>query len=580
MSGSTVIGHSPYLSNPELAKAMFEGTRVGEKFVDTAQKTAQALFNTRVADDAGSPRAKRSADLNTPALTPPKKEVDSGSKLTELLGRLMTLLGEVSLSQLESRLATWSALMASQQKQGDELSQAFSSAVDEAKLAGDILQAAVGDFDSATKAANDAQRAAAEAKAKLDAMKPGEPGYEAAKLASDQAALAAQQALGKAKLAGEAAEKARAASVEKNKAADELATKVQGASVNTETAREAGKAHLSNIATLTYLMAQFSKLVGENSEKSLQNDLELFQAMQESRQKEMDKKSSEYQEEVRKSEELNRVMGCVGKILGALLTVVSVVAAAFTGGASLALAAVGVALMVADQVGKAITGVSFMEEAMKPLMEKVIQPLMELISKGLTKALEAFGMDKAKAEKVGAIMGAIVSAIAMIVVVVVVAVVGKGAAAKLGNALARVIGDAIKKLMPKVLKQLADGVGKSIGKTFVQGMQRLGLRTDELSRQMTANTLNKVALGIGAVNTGAQVGGNVSQGVFMKNASDAIAEFTLARAFSEQIEQWLKQAVEAFGSTQKITQQLTSAMSDAMQQNAEASRFVLRHSQA
>ncbi|XLM22870.1 type III secretion system translocon subunit SctE, partial [Chromobacterium piscinae] len=41
-----------------------------------------------------------------------------------------------------------------------------------------------------------------------------------------------------------------------------------------------------------------------------------------------------------------------------------------------------------------------------------------------------------------------------------------------------------------------------------------------------------------------QAGGNVAQGVFMKNAIDALADFTLARAAMEQIQQWLKQAVE------------------------------------
>ncbi|SUG71798.1 pathogenicity island 1 effector protein [Salmonella enterica subsp. enterica] len=55
----------------------------------------------------------------------------------------------------------------------------------------------------------------------------------------------------------------------------------------------------------------------------------------------MEKKSAEFQEETRKAEETNRIMGCIGKVLGALLTIVSVVAAVFTGGASLALAAVG-----------------------------------------------------------------------------------------------------------------------------------------------------------------------------------------------------------------------------------------------
>lgn len=86
---------------------------------------------------------------------------------------------------------------------------------------------------------------------------------------------------------------------------------------------------------------------------------------------------------MRKAEAASKAAGCVGKILGAVLTVVSVVGAAFTGGASLALAAVGVGLMAADMVVKELTGVSFMEKAMKPLMDNILGPMIQGIGKGL-----------------------------------------------------------------------------------------------------------------------------------------------------------------------------------------------------
>lgn len=84
-------------------------------------------------------------------------------------------------------------------------------------------------------------------------------------------------------------------------------------------------------------------------------------------------------------------MGCVGKIVGALLTIASVIGAVFSGGASLALAAVGLALMVADEIVKAATGTSFIQQALNPIMEAVLKPLMEAIGKAISKALEALG---------------------------------------------------------------------------------------------------------------------------------------------------------------------------------------------
>ncbi len=55
----------------------------------------------------------------------------------------------------------------------------------------------------------------------------------------------------------------------------------------------------------------FIEIVGKNTEESLQNDLALFNALQEGRQAEMEKKSAEFQEETRKAEETNRIMGCI-----------------------------------------------------------------------------------------------------------------------------------------------------------------------------------------------------------------------------------------------------------------------------
>ncbi|ECB2988910.1 pathogenicity island 1 effector protein SipB, partial [Salmonella enterica subsp. enterica serovar Heidelberg] len=164
---------------------------------------------------------------------------------------------------------------------------------------------------------------------------------------------------------------------------------------------------------------------------------------------------------------------------------------------------------------------------------------------------------------------------------------GKGAAAKLGNALSKMMGETIKKLVPNVLKQLAQNGSK----LFTQGMQRItsglgnvgskmGLQTNALSKELVGNTLNKVALGMEVTNTAAQSAGGVAEGVFIKNASEALADFMLARFAMDQIQQWLKQSVEIFGENQKVTAELQKAMSSAVQQNADASRFILRQSRA
>ncbi|POB00607.1 type III secretion system needle tip complex protein SipB [Chromobacterium sinusclupearum] len=590
MNDASAIGRSSYLQNPQLAEAAFESVRKDGNFLDAADKALKAVLATKAGEADGKPQVSE-RDLAAPALTPPtvkgQEELNGSGKLALLLGQLIALLGDVSLSQLEGRLATWRAMMDAQKAMGEQLSQEMQAALEEAEQATDAYRSALGNLNNAKAALDAAKQKLAQAQARLDGLSPSDPGYAQALSARDQAQMEANQAQQNVDQADAEAMAAHQLATNKAKVANDLLTQAQGLGTRNAAVSKGEEDNLSNTAKLTMLMAMFMELVNKNSEESLKSDLALFQAMQEGRQKEMEKKSAEYQEEVRKAEELNRIMGCIGKILGALLTIVSVVAAAFTGGASLALAAVGVALMVADEIVKATTGVSFIQEALKPLMEHVLKPLMELIGKAISKALEAMGVDKKTADMVGSIVGAVLAAVAMVAVMVVVAVVGKGAAAKLGNAMSKLLGDAIKKIVPNVLKEFA----KNGGKLLSQGTQRLtnalgdagskiGLRTDALSKEMVANALNRVVVGGQFAQTTTQAGGQVAEGVFLKNAIELMADFTLARSSIEQIQQWLKQAVEAFSESQKMTQELHKSMAIALQNNAEAGRFVLRQTHA
>lgn len=550
------------------------------------------MVATKAGDLKAGTKSGESA-INTVGLKPPtdaaREKLSSEGQLTLLLGKLMTLLGDVSLSQLESRLAVWQAMIESQKEMGIQVSKEFQTALGEAQEATDLYEASIKKTDTAKSVYDAATKKLTQAQNKLQSLDPADPGYAQAEAAVEQAGKEATEAKEALDKATDATVKAGADAKAKAEKADNILTKFQGTAnaASQNQVSQGEQDNLSNVARLTMLMAMFIEIVGKNTEESLQNDLALFNALQEGRQAEMEKKSAEFQEETRKAEETNRIMGCIGKVLGALLTIVSVVAAVFTGGASLALAAVGLAVMVADEIVKAATGVSFIQQALNPIMEHVLKPLMELIGKAITKALEGLGVDKKTAEMAGSIVGAIVAAIAMVAVIVVVAVVGKGAAAKLGNALSKMMGETIKKLVPNVLKQLAQNGSK----LFTQGMQRItsglgnvgskmGLQTNALSKELVGNTLNKVALGMEVTNTAAQSAGGVAEGVFIKNASEALADFMLARFAMDQIQQWLKQSVEIFGENQKVTAELQKAMSSAVQQNADASRFILRQSRA
>ncbi|MFV8208606.1 type III secretion system translocon subunit SctE, partial [Enterobacter cloacae complex sp.6701988] len=59
-----------------------------------------------------------------------------------------------------------------------------------------------------------------------------------------------------------------------------------------------------------------------------------------------------------------------------------------------------------------------------------------------------------------------------------------------------------------------------------------------------------------------------------------LADFTVAKASNEQIQMWLREAVEKFSNDLKVTQELQQMLSAAAQNSAETARAILRQSRA
>lgn len=592
MNNSGITGGLGGRIDPSLARAAFEHVRKGDNFVQAADEALKAVLASKASEtDAVSPTKIDANGLKSVPLTPPsaeaKEALNSEGTLTFLLGQLMALMGEVSISQLEARLDAWKAMVEANKALGDKISSDFQSAAADAEKAMDSYQDALDELRNIKQKQEAQSKVLQSAQEKLSKLKPGDSGYQEALASVEQASKEAESLQKQAEAAEQKAMSAHADATEKAEKADKILTQSQGLNLPRSQNEQNAEDNLTSVARMTMLMSMFVQLVGKNSEESLKADLDIFKALQEGRQKEMETKAAEYAKEVQKAEEVNRIMGCVGKIVGALLTIASIVGAAFSGGASLALAAAGVALMVADEVTKAATGTSFIQQALNPIMENILKPLMQAIGKALSDVLGALGVDKKTADLVGSILGAVLAAVAMVAVIAVVAVVGKGAASKLGDMMSKLLGESIKKLMPTVLRQLASNGSKVLS----QGMQRLtnglgelgakaGLKADALSKELIGNTINKTVLGLEVAHTGAQSAGNITQGVFLKNSTEALADFTVAKASNEQIQMWLREAVEKFSNDLKVTQELQQMLSAAAQNSAETARAILRQSRA
>ncbi|HHN9985972.1 TPA: type III secretion system translocon subunit SctE [Escherichia coli] len=575
MSDPVIYGRSAYNGERplSLASAASEHVQKNNHFLYAADKALKALLDTPLTEKKNGGTADNDpmfVPLRAPAVEI-QETLNSEGRLTLLLGRLATLMGDNSVSQLASRLENRLAVIASQQQQSKQLSGAFQTASEQAQSAMDVYKMALDSLAAAKVAYHDCAGKLERAEAKLDGLVPGAPDYALLKQEIDMLRNELSAFRSNQEMALNAAEVAHNSARQKIEKLDGIVSQILGGFLTGGRVEQYQTDNLNSIARFTMLLSIFIELVGKNNEESLKNDMALFRTLQESRQEEMLRKSEEYQEETRKAEVLNRTMGCVGKVVGALLTVASVVAAAFTGGAALGLAAASLALILTDGIVKAATGTSFIQDALNPVIQHVLKPLMDIIGKVVAEILKGFGVDKASAEMVGNILGAILAAVTSVVVIAGVAILGKGAVSKLGHVLKKMMDEAVKKLLPDVLKH----VMRNGNQILSHGIQRLAGVSGS-----RAVLLNKIVLGVSGANTAAQSGATVAEGVFLKKASDAFADFTLSRFSSEQLRQWLKQAVDIFEDNNKMALELQKTLSSVIRQHSDTSRFVLRQIRA
>lgn len=537
-----------------------------ERYAEAASKAANTKAWQRAADTAlanlqGVSYAAQSQGENTAALgrqllasPPPSAErarKGSEDRFTLLMASLINLLGDVSLESLKSRMEILRSAAKASAEGNKALSDDYLSALAELEAA--VASASVSEQElAAAKAKVDsAKRALADAEAALGKTEPGTPEHAKALAARDLAQgnlTAAQQLLSKAELKYLAAVKVAG---EAGKKAEALARSVENAGLGDKPVLDGIKRQLNAAATMVLLMTRFAALMGESAENKIEAEQELFRSMQAARQEYMEKKSEEYLEQVRKAEAASKTAGCIGKILGAVLTVVSVVGAAFTGGASLALAAVGVGLMAADMVVKELTGVSFMEKAMKPLMDNILGPMIQGIGKGIADLLKKAGVDAASADMAGMIMGAIIGAVVMVAVLVVVAVVGKSAAGRVASAMGNMFGKLANKMAPQMLKQAARAVSNGFSSVMTKARTSIGLKSDAISLEMYASRLAASVAVVEAGGVAAQSALETKSGIHQRNAAQHLAEFELAKVISEQMKNYLSDMVQLFDQSMK-----------------------------
>jgi invasin B len=459
--------------------------------------------------DAGKPelrqadmqRLTRAAQARQSA--PGQRPLTADAVLTLLSLELSAMLNEESTRSLASQLEFVKARLAARAASAAELAAAI-------ELAQKLVESAMGDVGAAEGELAAAMEALRQAQAEVARLEQAladapEEEKEAIRAQLEAAKAHAGQQQGRVDVAHAKLNEALALLDGALKDLEAFEEAADNLNPNRGTAGGVNQRALTNQAALGELLARLQEIIAKANDEKMAKETEFAKAVLKSREAESQRRAEEYQEQVEKAEQAQKKMGCIGKIVGWVVTTVAVVAAPFTGGASMALAGIGLALAIGEEFGLDIMG-----KVMEPIM-KVVMDLVKAVGSVLGDVLTAIGVPEDVANKIKDVL----AVIAVAAMVVAIALLSKKAASNVAvqavtKAVTKAVTEAVSKALPAIIKSFAhaakgtlDDIAKAVTNTTAKVISRdadtLAIRAGQATKAMhVLQFANQSAQGIGA----------------------------------------------------------------------------------
>ncbi|WP_095051957.1 type III secretion system translocon subunit SctE [Pseudomonas sp. Irchel s3b2] len=550
------------------------------------QKAGQeALARLMSVNYEGRP-GQSSAGAGRPVLYAPapgadgNKQETNGDLFTLLMALISEMLGEVDVNKLKNRLAMLQSMAGARQQGYEKLAAEYSAAVEALEAAEGQVGSSQEHLDQLRERVLHCQGLLDESEARLAELDPESPEYARE--------LALRDKL-KGELSGhtQTLKTATAAHLKlveiANACAKTLAVvfaKAQEAGLGGPSVKESNEKALSSSALALLNRLKIIELLGESAQNKEEISQELFQELQAKLQEHMKLESEKYLEEVRKAEALQKTMGCIGAIVGAILTVATIAAGVLTANPVLvAVGVIGAAVMISDAVVKETTGVSFMAEAMKPLTT-VMQEAIKLFTELYTQMLIGLGVDPETAKDIAQIAGMIQGIAATLAAVVLTAVIGAQVIGPMLGAVASKLASVVAQAAPaamQAMKQLATSVGNSLTQMLTQLRSFITNGADAVSLARYAANL-EIAQAVTEFGSVAVQGGlQIRSGMHQAQAAEHLADVRVRMAISEEITSYLSRLVDDYGQAMQVrTREIEQLFAD-MQRSHSVSLQMVRH---
>jgi len=513
--------------------------KMGQEALATALSVSYEHQGTRV-DVSGKPQ------LQAPA-THSDTRVD---KFTLLMAMLSELFGDVDGEKLKSRLAMVRNIAAGKQEHLEKISAGYAAAVDSfitaeaqvgssqeelLKLNGQLRQLQA-QFDASAIRLAELDVDAPEhvqALARHDRLKGDlATGTQSLQTATD----AHLQLIGIANSAATAV-------------AAQAAT-VQESAASSPALKESRDKALSSSAQALLNRLKIIEMLGESAQNKQELNQDLFLELQARLQEHMELESDKYLEEVSKAQALQETMGCIGKVIGGVIVALSVaLAIVMPTPAWIATAAIGLALLAADNIYEAAAGESLMAKALKPLMD-LMQDAIEWFTKAVTDVLLFLGVDPEAAKDVARIAGPILGVVATLTGVALAVVVGVQVVGPMIGAISSKLASVVAQVAPaavETLKQVATSMGNTLTQLLTQLRSVLTRGADAVSLARYVANLEFIKSIVEFAGVAVPGGLQFASSLHQSKAAGYLADVRVRMAISEEITSFLTRLLEDYG---------------------------------
>lgn len=350
----------------------------------------------------------------------------------------------------------------------------------------------------------------------------------------------------------------------------------------TRTPQIEGERWESSLALLTLLTAQLKKALNDDSIKNMKQQQEVMETISEATRKDSEKKAKEAEAAQQKADEANKAASCASKIFGYIMLAVSVIATIASFGTAgplmLAVAAIGIAMTVADII---------LEETGN---SSLMQMLAAEISTGITNILISCGVPEEKAKEIGNIMGMVLAAVAFLAISLFSI-----------SSFAKNIGQTVANVAKNASKQVASlmkSAVKALPRDFVNTAAKMGGKATNLSKplakiadkaddvgKVTNVTARKVEMGLNGSNmvlgvTNAAVSGglNLHASSMIRDMKELLANMMLNNAAIQAIDELLKALVKGMSKSYDQINEMFEGMLSALNESGTAKANMMKSS--